>query len=268
MTLADPGRPKPRPCSGISAGTRLACAAVIVLPSLLIGSACGGDAQDASNGIESKPPEEVVALAAKALEGTKSFHLESTDATHGSISADVGLPQQLRLALKTKGRTASMLVAKGSFYMKGNEAFWKDSKGGAQAGEIADRWWRVPFSFAKDLAQALSPRVISRCLTTGNGTLVRGGTAMVAGRRAVVIEDKGDRPGTAPAKVYVAATGAPLPLRLVTTGKQRPGGRKHPECGDDTPAEPGDVANLSNYNAPLEVSPPPAAVDIGSAISR
>jgi hypothetical protein len=37
-----------------------------------------------------------------------------------------------------------------------------------------------------------------------------------------------------------------------------PGGPKHTECGDDTPDEVGEVTNFSNYNAPLNVSTPPA----------
>jgi hypothetical protein len=85
----------------------------------------------------------------------------------------------------------------------------------------------------------------------------------VNGQRAVVIIDKGDRPGSAPGKLYVAATGDPLPLRMLSTGRDRPGGHKDQECGDDTPTRAGEEVIFSHYNEPLHLSAPPAAVAFG-----
>jgi hypothetical protein len=262
------GNPVTVPCMGRW------CAGVVALVSLAIGAGCGSDTKEASNGVESngvesKSPEEVLDVTATALRRVKSFHAESTDGSSpGYVKADVGLPSQLRLSLEERDSSASLLVADGSFYMKGNAAFWKDVDAGRDAVELADRWWKVPFSLAKELTRALDPKTLSRCLVKEHGTLARRGTATIDGRRAVVIVDKGDRPGSVPGRLYVAATGEPLPLRVVTTGKQRPGGHKDPGCDDDTPAEAGDEVIFSNYNRPLEVSPPPAAVDIGRATSR
>jgi hypothetical protein len=242
-------------------------AAVLALVPLAMGVGCGSDSTDRSNGVESKPPEEILDETAQALRRVESFHVEATEASSSSVKADVGLPEELSLALEEKDASASLVVVDGSFYMKGNAAWWKDVDVGGDADEIADRWFKVPFALAKELTQALDPKTLSRCLVKEHGTLAKGGTAMVDGQRAVVIIDKGDRPGSVPGKLYVAATGEPLPLRLVTTGKQRPGGHKDPECGDDTPAEAGDVAVFTDYNKPLDISAPPAAVDLGSTTS-
>jgi hypothetical protein len=243
---------------------RSMCAAVLALVPLTVGVGCGSDSNDGSNGMESKPPEEVLKETAKALRRAKSFHAEATEASSSIVKADIGLPKELRLALKEKDSSASIIVADGSFYMKGNAAWWKEVEAGRDADALAGRWFKVPFALAKELTQVLDPKTLSRCLVTEHGTLTRGGTTTVDGQRAIVIIDKGDRPGSAPGKLYVAATGEPLPLRIVTTGKQRPGGHKDPECGDDTPAEAGDTVVFSDYNDPLDISAPPAAVDLGN----
>jgi hypothetical protein len=242
---------------------RLTGAATLALVLLAIGTGCGSHSNNGSNGVESRPPEEILDQTAKALRQVKSFHVEATERSPGSVKADIGLPKELRLALKEKDTSASLLVVDGSFYLRGNAAYWRDADAARDAEELADRWFKVPYSLAKELTKALHPQTLSRCLITDHGTLEKGGTAAVHGKRAVVIVDKGDRPGSTPSKLYVAATGEPYPLRLTATGKQRPGGQKDPECGDDTPAEAGDDAIFSNYNEPLDVSAPSAAVDFG-----
>ena len=240
--------------------------AALALASLAIGAGCGGDSADESNGVESKPAAEILAESARALGRVKTFHIDATEASSARIKADIGLPKELSLSLKDKASSASMIVANGSFYMKGNPAWWREVDAGPDSEEIAGRWFKVPLALAEELTQYLNPKTLGRCLVKDHGTLAKGGTATIFGQRAVVLIDKGDKPGTAPGKLYVAATGEPLPLRLVTTGKQRPGGPKRPECGDTgTPAEPGDVATFSGYNEPLDISAPPGALDLGTA---
>jgi hypothetical protein len=240
--------------------------AMLALIPLAIGIGCGSDSNDGSNGVESKPPEEILAATAEALRRAKSFHMESTErgSSSPSVKADNGLPRELRLALRDRDASVSVVVVDGSFYINGNGAYWKKVDAGQGASFLADRWFKVPRSHGEDLTKALDPRTFSRCLLTEHGSLARGGTATVDGKRAVVIVDKGDRPGSAPGKLYVAATGEPFPLRIIATGKQRPGGHKDPECGDETPPSAGDEVIFSDYNEPLDVSAPPDAVDLGS----
>jgi hypothetical protein len=224
-------------------------------------SGCGSDTSTDSDGLEAKSPQEILNMTAKALRRVKSVHIESTDRSSGSVKADVGLPNQLRLALKDKDSSASLLLADGSFYLKANAAFWRDNAAARQAEVLAGRWFKVPYSLAKDLTTALDPKTVSRCLLIEHGTLERGGTTTVNGQRTVLIIDRGDRPGSTPNKLFVSARGEPLPLRLLTTGKQRPSKHKHPECGDDTPSDAGEDTILSRYNESLDVSAPRGAVD-------
>jgi hypothetical protein len=78
-----------------------------------------------------------------------------------------------------------------------------------------------------------------------------------------VILDKGDRPGTSPGRLYIAATGEPLPLRTIATGPERPGGKKDPRCDSDTPTRAGDEVLFSRYDEPLDITAPPDALDLG-----
>lgn len=177
---------------------------------------------------------------------------------------DVAGPGKLRVELKQGSASASMIVIDESNYINANAAFWKQEADAAeQAAQLAGRWFKAPSSVGGDLEKEFDPAHLSRCLVRGHGTLARGGTATVDGRRTVVIVDKGDRPGTNPGKLFVATTGDPLPLRMLATGRERPGGRKDPECdSDDSPTTPGDQVTLSRYDEPVDIEEPPAAVDL------
>jgi hypothetical protein len=256
---------------------------LVLLP--LAAAGCGSDSNDDSSGSggasspgtsspESKTPQQILEESAAALQSVKTFHVEGEEgagAKATSVKGDVGLPKQLRLELTHRGATATMIVVNGSLYVKANAAFWREEQGGKVAKEIADRWIKAPASTGelRSLTKQLDPATLSRCLLRGHGTLAHGGKAMVDGRQTLVIVDKGDRPGTAPGKLFVAATGEPLPLRTLATGNERPGGRKDPSCDseDDSPTHAGDTATFSRYDEPLSISAPPAAIDVagGSA---
>ena len=247
--------------------TRLAAASVLI-PLVLV-AGCGSDSDDSpeSNGVESKPPREILADAAAALRRVESFHLEGSQGAARQatrVKADVGLPTKLRLAIGQGDATASIIVVDGSLYIRANAAFWEDQGAGQAGQQLAGRWLKTPAGSGglESLTEELDPKTLSSCLVKSHGTLENGGTATVDGQRAVVIVDKGDRPGTAPGKLFVAATGEPLPLRTIATGTERPGGTKDPECDDGTRTRAGDEATFSKYDEPLDLSPPAGAVEL------
>jgi hypothetical protein len=234
------------------------------------GSSGAGGANGANaSGVESKSPQQILEDTAAALQDVKTFHVEGEEGAGKkatSVKGDIGLPKQLRIEFTRRGATATMIVVNGSLYVKANAAFWREEQGGKAAKEIADRWIKAPASTGdlRSLTKQLDPATLSRCLLKDHGTLAHGGKATVDGRQAVVIVDKGDRPGTAPGKLFVAATGEPLPLRTLATGNERPGGAKDPLCDseDDSPTHVGDTATFSRYDEPLNISAPPAAIDV------
>ena len=255
---------------------RVPRAALLALLPLAATAGCGDSGSSDSNGskdsnnLESKSPQQVLDASVAALSRVKSFHLEGKEGSGAKLTtatADVGLPSKLRLALDQRGAKASIILVDGSLYVRANAAFWKQEHAGKAAAALAGRWLKTPASTGdlKDLTQDLDPKILSHCLANEHGTLASGGKATVDGQEAIVLIDKGDRPGTGPGKLYVAATGDPLPLRAIATGRERPGGKKDPKCDEegDTPTEPGDEFKFSNYNEPLDISAPPSAVDLG-----
>jgi hypothetical protein len=244
---------------------------VLALVSVAVVAGCG-DSDDSgsnarsndSNGIESKPPQQALEDTAAALRRMKSFHVEATEGRSTTVRADFAVPKKLRLYLKQRDATARMLFVDGAVYMKGNTAFWREAEAGRNAKDLDGHWLKVPGSMGElqKLAKQLDPVNLSRCLLKAHGTLASGGTATVKGQRAVVILDKGDRPGTTPGRLYVAATGEPLPLRTIATGRERPGGKKDPLCDSDTPTRAGDEVLFSRYNEPVDITAPPDALDL------
>jgi hypothetical protein len=245
---------------------RRAGALLLAVLALTITAGCGGDdkpAADEPNGIENKSPQEALADAGAALKDVKSFHVEATEGRTTGVVGDVG-EDKLRIDVRQRDARARMLLIDKAFYMRGNAAFWRSTESGVDAEKLAGRWLRLPGSAAglEELAKQLDPENLSRCLLTEHGTLAPGGTAIVDGRPALVIIDAGDKPGTAPGRLYVAATGEPLPLRTIATGSEKPGGKKDPLCDGDSRTRKGDQVALSRYDEGVKITAPPNAVDL------
>ena len=246
----------------------------LVSPTLLLGTltvaslgACGGgDDSGKDNGIAAKSPRQVVSDVASSLARVRSFHLDGTMAVDGKrtkVVADVEQPNRFHLTLKQQASSVEMIVVGSAAFIKANAAFWEQQRSGA-GSVLAGKWIKAPQSTRelRDLTRDLSTEKLSRCLLEDHGTLGDGGKASVGGQSAVVVVDKGDRPGTAPGKLYVAATGEPLPLRVLTTGRERPGGNRGDECSDpDSKSSPGDQLTFSRYNEDLDVKAPAQAID-------
>jgi hypothetical protein len=223
-----------------------------------------------SNGVVAKSAEQILDESAAALEKASSFHMEGTlrlDGERTAVEADYERPSNFRLTFGQGGLKASIIGIDDAVFINANRAFWKQQAAGEAADALAGRWFRAPTS-AKDfrsLTEDIDPKTLSYCLATDHGTLERGGSAQVDGRPAVVLIDKGDRPGTAPGKVYVAATDEPLPLRMLLTGSTRPGGKPDPRCSDDDKDDAGrkgDQLTFSRYDEELGIKAPPGAVDL------
>jgi hypothetical protein len=231
--------------------------------------ACGGDSgSKKGNAIAGKSANEILNASARALKRARSVHLEGRQAIGrrpASFNADLERPADIELSYSQKGATASLIAADGALYIKGDAAFWRQQEAARIAKTLANRWVRIPGSADElnDLTRSLSFSTLSRCLVTNHGTLRLGGRATVDGQAAIVIVDMGDRPGSAPGKLFVATAGEPLPLRVVASGRQRPGGVKDPDCNDpDSPTRTGDRITFSRYNERLNVEPPPNPVDL------
>jgi hypothetical protein len=244
---------------------------------LVVAGGCGGrsdnekaNAPASNNGVASKPAKQIVADSAAALKTARSAHLEGTVTIAKKPTAvKIDLEQKnLRFTFKQKGAAVSLIAIGGSVYINANAEFWRQQNAPPAAAALAGHWLKIPASQADvgELTKGLNLATLSRCLVTNHGTLQVAGKTEEGGKPAVVVVDKGDRPGSAPGKLSVSTTGEPLPLRLVVTGKQRAGGPKDPDCNDpENSAQPGDDLRFSRYNEPLSIKPPAGARDLSAS---
>ncbi|MCW2999250.1 MAG: hypothetical protein JWN65_2799 [Solirubrobacterales bacterium] len=219
----------------------------------------------------SQPPAQIIKDAQAALQGVHSYHVSGTTVDkdgHNRISGDVTDSGSLRFSLTNKGTTLAVVVAGGQTYLKAGRRFWlqgSGAQGPALARLFADRWVKMPAREATSLqsdVKQLLPKELAFCLAQNLGTLQSVGARTVAGRRVVVVRDKGDRPGTAPGELSVPQTGPALPVRTRQTGPRKAGGKIDKRCSDGSAATRTADATLSRFDAIKAITPPPNALDL------
>src|SRR5437764_268932 len=111
---------------------------------------------------------------------------------------------------------------------------------------------------------ALIPLVLSGCGSSSSGgdTASKPPKQLLPDVQSAVAEDQGDRPGTNPGQLYVAASGPALPLRVLQTGPQKPGGSADPTCGGGSDTTKSADVRLSNFDKDVKISAPPGALDL------
>jgi hypothetical protein len=207
---------------------------------------------------------------ATALQGVRSYHVEGTEVDKDGttrLAGDVTSSGSVNFTLDMSGGRAQLLAVGSQTFVKANRRFWL-AQGGQDREKVAkllaDRWAKVPESSAPDVTasvEPLLPKSLAYCATHATGSITKKGTTQFAGHQVVVLADKGDRPGDNPSDVYVQASGPTLPLRIVQTGPQTPG-KPDPRCGDANSTTTHSDARLSAFNEPVQIAPPPNALDL------
>ena len=240
----------------------------------LLVSACGGGSGGGGGGEADKTASQILADAVAALKSVSSFHISGRATATGSnavsIDADVAADGSSQGKISMGGATASFVVLSGKFYVQGRD-FWNSVAGPQAAAVVGDKWVILPSgSDTKNFEQFVNASTIANCLSVDHGTLSKGGTTTVAGHAAVVIVDKGDKPGTAPGKLYVATDSPTYPLRFEITGNASagtpPGGD---QCGSSSSSSDNrGTVTLSSFNASgVSVTAPPNPIDLQSLLS-
>jgi hypothetical protein len=84
-----------------------------------------------------------------------------------------------------------------------------------------------------------------------------------------LLATSGDRPGTAPGRLYVAARGPALPVRITQTGPNRAGRTGDPLCDD--PDGKNDTTRsdvrLSRFDVPVHIIAPADYLDLEKLIA-
>ena len=240
--------------------------AVLAIGLLL--TACGSAS---SNGEADKTADQILADAVAALKSAKSVHLQGSGTTGGSgptsgsitVSADLASGGSARGEFSLAGAHLSLVSSGGKFYLKGRDFFSKVA--GAQAATvIGDRWVILPANAAtQGFEQFTDLSTLATCVGLQHGTLSKGGTASVAGQSAIILIDKGDKPGTQPGKFYVATTGTPYLLEVDMTGTAAPGTPPgSAQCGGASTGA--GSFTISQFGASVSVTPPPNPLDLST----
>jgi hypothetical protein len=184
------------------------------------------------------------------------------------LSGDVTSSGQADIRIENDGANVRMIAVGGALYLRGDAAYWRDT-GGPQGEQLADqlggRWVKAPPSGVREYAdfiRRLTPESLAECATVGVGTLSVAGTETVRGRRTRKILDAGDQPGTTPGELYVAADGPALPIRILQTGKPRPGGRLDPRCQDEADTSTASDLRFGSFDEPVRITAPDDALEI------
>jgi hypothetical protein len=244
-------------------------AGLIAIAAALSVAGCGGSGPS-GHGEASKPPQQIVMDAASNLLKVRSFQLTGTavlSGEHGSVSVDYQRPAALRFEITTPhGGTATAIIVGDVAYLNADKTFYvQQGASGSAAALLAGRWLKLPSTIPGlgSLTSQFQPATLSHCLTVGHGTLSHGGTANVGARAAVVVVDAGEKPGTTPGKLYVAAQGPPLPLRIESTGATRAGGVPDPHCGGTSGIhDSGTDVTFTSFNRGLRIAAPAGAISI------
>lgn len=208
---------------------------------------------------------------AAAIRKVRSYHIEgdqTDDDGRAEIDGDVSATGDAEITYRLKGGEFEFRILGAEAYLRGNAAYWKSAggaQGGALAEKLADRWVKSPASASADTAELidqLRPSTLASCVDVGLGTLSDGGRATVGGTATDVIADAGDRPGTTPGKLFIAASGPPLPLRVLQTGKRTPGGKIDPKCQDEDDTSTASDLRLSRFDEPVDIETPKGAIEL------
>lgn len=216
----------------------------------------------------SKTPKQILADVQRDLAKVRSYHFSGLEVDHGSttrMSGDVSASGRADVTFRERGASVRVILLQSTMYLKANAAFWK-ANGGKNGRKLADklagRWLKTNDPSLKSLIDQVLPKHMASCVNVGTGTLKKGGVSSVGGKRAVVIVSKGDKPGTTPGRLYVTTTGAILPLRVLQTGRRKPGGHIDRRCQDPDDTSTSSDVRLGAFNEPLHITAPHGALTV------
>ncbi len=216
---------------------------VVALLGMTLVTGCGGG--DKTNGIEKLSAKDALAKVKTATASVKSVHVKGTINQSGKpLTLDVSVGSSAAEgSIGVGGGTMDLRLVDGTTYFRGDsKVFAAFGANAAQSSIAAGRWIKDTSSNgpAGSFSSFLDEQKLFDALLTPQGTITKGGTATVNGKKAVVLVDSSSAGG----KLYVADTGEALPLRIERTGSN--GGR----------------VDFLDYGVDVQVDAPSGAVDI------
>ena len=217
--------------------------ALFGLVGVVLLAGCGGG--DKSNGIDKLGANAALAKVKAAVADVRSVHVKGTVNQSGqplNLEVFVG-SDSAQGSIGVGGGTMDLRLVDGITYFRGDaKVFAAFGANAAQASLAAGRWIKDTSTSgpAASFAGFLNRKQLFDNLLTPQGTVSTGGSATVNGHKALILIDNSSQGG----KLYVASTGAALPLRIARSGAN------------------GGQIDFTDYNAHVSVEAPAGAVDI------
>lgn len=208
----------------------------------------------ADNGVASLGAKEILAKATDAANGASSVRIAGNiDQGGQQISLDLTVGKDTADGtLGIKGQQVDVRLVGGTFYMRAPAAFYESlgKTGGAAIGQlVGGKWFSVPLDnsaaaqqFASFQAFTDKSTLFDSLLKDAENATVKG-TGDVSGQPVVLLDDA--KGGT----LAVATTGEPYPLQVSGSGDGSAG-----------------TINFTDWNAPVNVTAPAGAIDIGGLL--
>jgi hypothetical protein len=206
-------------------------------------AACG-DSSQRGNGVATRTPAQILALARSAVAGAATVHVAGSIVSDGkpiSINMELvaGKGGEGRIVLEGLG--IDLVNADGALYIRGASAFYSRFAGPRAAAVLQGKWLKgaadgeamAPLASLTDLGKLLDSALAA------HGALSRAPATVIDGQKVVGVTDLANG-GT----LYVAATGVPYPLEIAKSAGG--GGRLF----------------FDRWNRPVTLTPPASAINV------
>ena len=206
---------------------------------------CGGGSGGSSNGIDKMSATDAIAKVKTAVADVKSVHVKGSVSQSGqSFTLDVSVGSDAATgSIGFGGGTMDVRLVDGVTYFRGDsKVFAAFGANAAVSSQAAGKWIKDTGSSgpAAGFATFLNRQQLFDQLLKPNGTVKKGGTTTVNGEKAVILIDEDSSSG---GKLFIAATGKALPLRI------------EPNTGQGS-------IDFLDYDADVNVEAPSGAIDI------
>lgn len=231
---------------------------------ILLGAGCGAvdsvtgkstsSPTPSANGIADKPPAEIVQQAKRAFQDAKFVHVKGNGDEEGVLYAvDMQIkggsgPTGGKGTLTVNHNTAELLRIGKDAYVKGDADFWSATTGNAAAAELLKGKYlkgSTDDPRLKGIVFFTDADFFARTVFKTEGSLTKGERRTIGGVETIGVETSGKDAAT----LFVATTGQPRPLQLVSTGEAAGGGN----------------LDFFDYDKPFDVKPPPADLVIDTS---
>lgn len=204
-------------CGNSASGSKSTPAGRPALPGAASASAASGGNGSGGNGEASKPAAQVLADTKSALFNASSVLVTGT-VTQGGKSQSVsfvGVGQDTHVTL-TGAETRLQLIKVGSqIYVNAPATFWSANGAGANARKVANKWIKIPATQVPNGSEDTLQGLAASFSTTDSPLKPQVTPTTLNGKPAVVLQQADG------SKLFVAATGAPVPLEIMNMGASK-----------------------------------------------